>query len=533
MTSRKSKQQQVEKRLRFNFAHIRKNKIRQTAQGGIVVEGAVIRTGVFVYQTEDGGVVREYLPASELFRKASMDTLKGAPVTNEHPDEMISPENFRGNAIGFVDNIRNENNKFLVADIYINDAEAIRQIMEDNKRELSAGYFTDPIPSKGKSPEGEEFDVIQRNLIFNHCSIVEMGRAGPDVSLRLNSMGNQLPKGEVRRLANSNLFNDNNKKKNEYKGRKNIIREEEGEFCLYSEDGDRSFGCYETREEAEERLRQIHAFAENEMAKQKKNVTDEVKEEKENQAGAAALMEVAEGLSEASGLSLEELAERMIDLQETLIELLSEQDPSEESVEEEVENEMDDKKRKASAQSKDSRENTKKEQRLFEEKVAEEVDTRLTLLVAAKQLGVKDLSPSIPKEELALRIVQTTKPHMNLEGRSEEFKQALLEDSLSSIDIDSFWVTPEKDDDVVDDVESLGADASGPEEDDELDKLDTELEANFKAEEQKQEQQASTLNSLLSTLRVGKMNTKHDSDFDSAEERARRLMKYSNKKLIS
>ena len=39
-----------------------------------------------------------------------------------------------------------------------------------------------------------------------------------------------------------------------------IIREEEGEYCVYSEDGSRSFGCYPTMGEAEERLRQIHYF---------------------------------------------------------------------------------------------------------------------------------------------------------------------------------------------------------------------------------------------------------------------------------
>lgn len=41
-----------------------------------------------------------------------------------------------------------------------------------------------------------------------------------------------------------------------------IIRQEEGQFCVYSEDGDRSFGCYDTMSQAEERLRQIHFFRE-------------------------------------------------------------------------------------------------------------------------------------------------------------------------------------------------------------------------------------------------------------------------------
>jgi hypothetical protein len=39
-----------------------------------------------------------------------------------------------------------------------------------------------------------------------------------------------------------------------------IIREEGGEFCVYSEDGSRSFGCYPTMGDAERRLQQIHWF---------------------------------------------------------------------------------------------------------------------------------------------------------------------------------------------------------------------------------------------------------------------------------
>jgi len=41
-----------------------------------------------------------------------------------------------------------------------------------------------------------------------------------------------------------------------------IIRQEGDNYCVYSEDGSRSFGCYPTMGEAEERLRQIHYFRE-------------------------------------------------------------------------------------------------------------------------------------------------------------------------------------------------------------------------------------------------------------------------------
>jgi len=39
-----------------------------------------------------------------------------------------------------------------------------------------------------------------------------------------------------------------------------IIRQEGDQYCVYSEDGSRSFGCYSSRDEAEARLREIHYF---------------------------------------------------------------------------------------------------------------------------------------------------------------------------------------------------------------------------------------------------------------------------------
>lgn len=40
------------------------------------------------------------------------------------------------------------------------------------------------------------------------------------------------------------------------------IREVDGQYCVFSEDGDTNFGCYDTRAEAEDRLAQIETFSE-------------------------------------------------------------------------------------------------------------------------------------------------------------------------------------------------------------------------------------------------------------------------------
>lgn len=40
-----------------------------------------------------------------------------------------------------------------------------------------------------------------------------------------------------------------------------VIRQQGGQWCVFSEDGGRNFGCYDTKTEAEARLRQIHTFS--------------------------------------------------------------------------------------------------------------------------------------------------------------------------------------------------------------------------------------------------------------------------------
>jgi hypothetical protein len=59
-------------------------------------------------------------------------------------------------------------------------------------------------------------------------------------------------------------------------GMAKIIREEGDEYCVYSHDGTQAFGCYPTREEAEERLRQIHYFSDEDRKADSVSVGDHV-----------------------------------------------------------------------------------------------------------------------------------------------------------------------------------------------------------------------------------------------------------------
>lgn len=459
------------KRIRFNFSEINPEKISETPQGGIIVEGVVIRTGVFQYQQEDGSVVNEFLPKEELFCDASLKSLVDAPITNEHPEEMISAANYRVNVIGFVKNVRNEGDRLVVADLVINDGETINEIITGKKKELSAGYFADPIKQSGVCPDGEKFDVIQRNIVFNHCSVVQMGRCGSEVSLRLNSAGHQVDTDDsTSGTAPNTLFNGKSQysgKKSEMTVKKNeehLVREDEEKgFCVPDEDGE---VCFKTREEAEAHAKELDAKAD--------EASDEASDESENSRQLSKLNSLLEKL----GMKFDTFIDKANVRTEQLKNVFE----------------------GAEAKENDKKENSKS----FEDKVKTEVLERINLLVAAKELNVLNLTGQEGKEELQLLIVETTKPHMDIKGRSDDFILALLEDSLSTVKLGSFWTKPSKTDE---------------------DNTDENEAGNDSAETNK------NLNSVLSAVRGRKNEKRVESDIYCVEESAQRLVNLRNRNL--
>ena len=69
------------KNLRFDF-NGSSGEFKRTPQGFLRVKARLTKTGVFIY--ENG---REYRSEEEVFRAYSLESLKGAPVTDLHPSE--------------------------------------------------------------------------------------------------------------------------------------------------------------------------------------------------------------------------------------------------------------------------------------------------------------------------------------------------------------------------------------------------------------------------------------------------------------
>ncbi len=68
-------------------------KFTRTTEGFLTGRAIVTSIGVFTYQYADGTVLRELRLPEEVFALESLESMKLKPVTNQHPDGFVTPEN--------------------------------------------------------------------------------------------------------------------------------------------------------------------------------------------------------------------------------------------------------------------------------------------------------------------------------------------------------------------------------------------------------------------------------------------------------
>ncbi len=155
---------------------------RIDADGFLHDSPVLTRTGIFTYRNHDGSPRREYRPPEEVFRADSLASYKGKPITVRHPTEgEVTPKNARRVMIGSILSEGRQDGDKLLADIVIHDPNAMGA-----SRALSVGYRLDYEPTPGVTPDGQEYDGVQRNIVVNHLSVVASGRAGREARLNLD-----------------------------------------------------------------------------------------------------------------------------------------------------------------------------------------------------------------------------------------------------------------------------------------------------------------------------------------------------------
>lgn len=170
------------------------SKVTRTPQGGIRLDARITRVGVLTYQDHTGKSWREYKPAEEVFKADSLATLEGAPVTELHPERLVDGATWKAVSVGHLVGAPRRDDAFVAAPIVVQDAGAAGRCEAGELHDVSAGYTCRVDWTAGVTPEGEAYDAVQRDIVYNHAALGPKGwgRAGTDVSLRMNGAAVQV-----------------------------------------------------------------------------------------------------------------------------------------------------------------------------------------------------------------------------------------------------------------------------------------------------------------------------------------------------
>jgi hypothetical protein len=199
----------VKKSLRFDTFRI--DATRRDQNGYLEADAAVTRTGVFVYRHPDGTVTRELRHPDEVFKADSLSTLKNRPATLGHPQAgKLNAKNTRLLSVGAVVGDVSHDERLVNTKLQITDEDAINRILDDKNpaREVSCGYEAEVVKQDGTF-NGERYDHIQKNIVYNHVALVPKGRAGREVGVRLDAGDAFMSDEEDQELDNAGKTGNN------------------------------------------------------------------------------------------------------------------------------------------------------------------------------------------------------------------------------------------------------------------------------------------------------------------------------------
>ena len=159
-------------------------KLTKTSEGYLQGSATVTRCGVLPYLDVEGKIRYELRHEDDVFKKESLDTMLMKPVTNEHPYGFLTAENAKKHQVGYTGEKHDRMGDAVIVSMTITDKDTI-ELVERGKNQVSMGYTADLIPESGIY-KGMRYDFRQSGIVYNHISIVEEGRAGSSIKLRLD-----------------------------------------------------------------------------------------------------------------------------------------------------------------------------------------------------------------------------------------------------------------------------------------------------------------------------------------------------------
>lgn len=161
--------------------------------GFLTVDAVIARTGIQKYLNselgdEGTGIVGVYRPIEEVTDAKSIESFVNVPVTNDHPNEMVTVDNidkYGKGSISSVNVVQLDGESALKTRLTITDKDLIADI-QSGKKELSVGYENILVAKDGKY-KGEDYKYIQTGIRANHVAVVDAGRCGGICSLMIDA----------------------------------------------------------------------------------------------------------------------------------------------------------------------------------------------------------------------------------------------------------------------------------------------------------------------------------------------------------
>lgn len=166
---------------------------KRLRDGYMAVRARAARTGVYDYAgsevdpenehgLRDTVIVKVLRDDKTVFDTASARSFIGKPITDNHPAEPVTADNWRDHARGTVMGAMKEG-EYLAFDLLLTDSAAITAV-ENGKRELSNGYAAELEFGDFTAPDGTKCQARQTKVSGNHVALVDRGRAGSECAIK-------------------------------------------------------------------------------------------------------------------------------------------------------------------------------------------------------------------------------------------------------------------------------------------------------------------------------------------------------------
>ncbi|CAL9984177.1 head maturation protease [Vibrio phage D81] len=166
-----------------------------TDEGYLKTKAFIARTGVQDYLAMEFGkegvpasfakdpmrVIKVFRSQDEVFSDDTLDSFANKPITDDHPPEFVTADNWSKYSKGHIDGRPWREGDRIAANLVVMDKKLIEKI-QSGKAEISMGYSAAYEFKQGRNGD-IVFDAAQRNIRGNHAAVVDAGRAGKTVRI--------------------------------------------------------------------------------------------------------------------------------------------------------------------------------------------------------------------------------------------------------------------------------------------------------------------------------------------------------------